>query len=480
MRKPRDSRSFGEFDFVKRFRLSEQIIEQIDLEGDLRVALIFPNTYTVAASSLGFNLVYKWFNKLPRVRCERFFLHRDFQKFYSLETQTPIDEFPIWAFVMHFENDFLNVLWLLRKKRVPIFNNLRRSFDPLIVFGGALTYTDLPIFRFVADVILHGDFEAMLEDLQEVFVYENRDRLIEKISHLDFATVPINNKAHKKVAASQDMNVLVPSSPLISSKGEFANRLLIEIERGCPWNCNFCMMGALKKPVRFLNPQVLKKLLSSSKSVGLIASNVTDYPWLHELIPWFEQRKLRLSFSSLRLDRLDEDFLRLLRMNQQSFTIAPESFSSKIRGILGKNLTDQQILEALLKAKKTGFDEVKIYMIYGLDEESEKELNEISDFINSIKKMGYKKIKLSFNPLVPKRGTRMEFRKMQDVKILKNKIRVIRTLFGHSAQVTFESIQASYLQYLINSADENNSVELIEKLDRTANGSMQISRSDLF
>lgn len=94
--------------------------------------------------------------------------------------------------------------------------------------------------------------------------------------------------------------------------------------------------------------------------------------------------------------------------------------------------------------------------------------------------MGYKNIKLSFNPLVPKRGTRMEFRKMQDVKVLKNKIRIIRTLVGHSAQVTFESIQASYLQYLINSADENNSVELIEKLDRTANGSMQISQSDLF
>ncbi len=463
MRKPRDRRSFDEFDTVRKFKSSEKLIEQVNLEGDLRVALIFPNAYEIAASSLGFNLVWKLFNRLPKVRCERFFLHRNFHKFYSLDTQTPLDEFPIWAFVMHFENDLLNVIWLLKTKAVPVFNTERRAFDPLIVFGGALTYTDIPILKAVADVILHGDFEAMLQDLQESLSYDNRERLIEKISKLDFATVPICKTTRKKIAVFDDINAMVPSSPLICSKGEFANRLLVEIERGCPHSCSFCMMGKSKKPVRFLDPEILKEKLNGSDFAGLIASNVTDYPWLDEIIPWFEEKKMRVSFSSLRLDRLNERFLRFLKKNQQSFTIAPESFSEKIRKILGKNFTDQQILQTLLQARKVGFEEVKMYMIYGLDEETDQELKQIADFVDIIAKMGYKQIKLSFNPLVPKRGTKMESRKMQDLKTLRNKMKIIRKFAGKNVTMTFESLKMSHIQYMINSANEDESHELIEK-----------------
>lgn len=465
LRRPRDTKSFGEFHVVRKFKSSERIVEHINLEGDLRVALIFPNTYEVAISSLGFNLVWKWFNRISQVRCERFFLDKNFNKFYSLDTQTPLDEFPIWAFVMHFENDFLNVLWLLKKKAIPVFNMQRRNFDPLIVFGGALTYVDLPIFSVVADVILHGDFEAMIEDLQEVLMYENREKLIEKISQLDFATVPVCKKMRKSIAIFDNIYSLIPSSPLICSKGEFANRLLIEIERGCPWGCNFCMMGALKKPVRFLDPHTLKEALKDHNSAGLIASNVTDYPWLDEMIPWFEERKLQVSFSSLRLDRLNENFLKFLKKNQQSFTIAPESLSNKIRKVLGKNFTDQQILDALLQARKVGFEEVKMYIIYGLDEESDQDLSQIKDFANMIREMGYKQIKFSLNPLVPKRGTKMASYKMQDLKILKDKMKMIKKLVGQNAKVVFESITAAYLQYLINSADEYNCYELVQKLE---------------
>ncbi len=479
MRRPRDRKSYGEFYIVKEFKSTERTVEDINLEGDLRVALIFPNTYEVAASSLGFNLVWKWFNKISQVRCERFFFDKTFDKFYSLDTQTPLDEFPVWAFIMHFENDLLNVLWLLKKKAVPVFNTERRNFDPLIIFGGALTYTDLPIFNAIADVILHGDFEAMMKDLQEVLAYESRERLVEKISRLDFASVPVLRKDPRTVALSDNINFLVPSSPLICTKGEFANRLLVEIERGCPWNCNFCMMGALKKPVRFLDPQILKEILKDHRFVGLIASNVTDYPWLDEIIPWFEKQKIQLSFSSLRLDKLNENFLRFLKKNQQSFTIAPESLSSRIRKILGKNFTDEQILDVLLRARRIGFDEVKMYMIYGLDEENDQDLNQIADFVNEVRRMGYKQIKLSFNPLVPKRGTKMEVRKMQDLKILKDKMKVIKRLLSRNAKVLFENLTASYLQYRINSADEYNSCELIQRLeDLSMNNNLMRSSLD--
>ncbi|MEJ5229174.1 MAG: radical SAM protein [Pseudothermotoga sp.] len=468
MRSPRDRRSFDELQTVKQLKSSEKTIEEIDLEGDLRVALIFPNTYEVASSSLGFNLVWKLFNRLHRVRCERFFIQRDFQKFYSLDSFTPLDEFPIWAFTMHFENDLMNVIWLFNKKGIPLLNTERRDFDPLIIFGGALTYTDLPIFRAIADVILHGDFEAMLSDLDEVFVHQDREKILEKISQIDFATVPTKQKVAKKNAFFQDINMLVPISPVISTKGEFSDRVLIEIERGCLWNCSFCMMGASKKPVRFVHPQLLKDILQNFQFIGLIASNVTDYPWLDQIIPWFEEKKMKVSFSSLRLDRLDERFLKFLRSNQQSLTIAPESFNEKIRMKLEKRFTNQQIEDALLLGRKAGFDSIKLYMIYGFEEETEEDFKQIAEYAKQIKKMGYKQVKFSFNPLVPKRGTRMQFSTMQEIDLLKKKARIIKKLVGENAKVVFEDIKSSYLQFLINSATESNSFELLKKLSEYA------------
>ncbi|MGJ8454097.1 B12-binding domain-containing radical SAM protein [Pseudothermotoga sp. U03pept] len=468
MRSPRDKRSFDEFQTIKQLKSSERTVEEIDLEGDLRVALIFPNTYEVASSSLGFNLVWKLFNRLHRVRCERFFIQRGFQKFYSLDSLTPLDEFSIWAFAMNFENDLMNVLWLLNKKGIPLFNTERRRFDPLIIFGGALTYTDLPIFKTIADVVLHGDFEAMLQDLDEVFVCQDREKILEKISQIDFATVPTRRKTATKNAFFQDINLLVPMNPVISTKGEFSDRMLIEIERGCLWNCSFCMMGALKKPVRFVEPQVLKNMLQNFRFVGLIASNVTDYPWLDQLLPWFEEKKIKVSFSSLRLDRLNERFLKFLRLNQQSLTIAPESFNEKIRMKLEKRFTNQQIEDALLLGKKVGFDSIKLYMIYGFEEETEEDFKQISEYAKQMKKMGYKQVKFSFNPLVPKRGTKMQSSRMQDIDLLKKKARIIKKFIGENAKVVFEDIGSSYIQFLINSATESNSFELLRKLSEYA------------
>lgn len=465
MRRPRDAKDLKELNTVKFLRESETHIEEVEPKGDLMIALVFPNSYDVATSNLGYSLVWKYLNQLRHVRCERFFFDESFQKFYSLDTQTPIDQFQIWAFVLHFENDFLNVLKILLKKSVPLKSVRRSDFHPIVVFGGALCYTDLPVLKRVADVILHGDIEPMLEHLDRVLRPGARKKILESFATLPFASVPVLSKNFEEISFCQSLDDFPPVSPLITTRGEFANKLLVELERGCIHRCSFCMMGKLKKPVRFLSLQKLEEILGTHESVGLIASNVTDYPWLNQLIDLLELKGTFVSVSSLRLDRLTERFLSFLRKHQESITIAPESASNKIREILKKDLTDVQIERALHLAKNAGFDEIKMYFMFGFDEETEQDLSAIGDLARHVLELGFKKVKLSINPFVPKRGTELEKKRMQDVKTLQKKMAIISSSVPKAVKVLFESLRESQIQYVVNSLNDDASERLIDEIE---------------
>lgn len=465
MRRPRDAKDLKELNSIKLLRGSETHIEKVETKGDLMIALVFPNSYDVAASNLGYNLVWKYLNQLRHVRCERFFFDENFQKFYSLDTQTPIDQFQIWAFVLHFENDLLNVLKILLKKSVPLKSVRRSDFHPIVLFGGALCYTDLPVLKKIADVVLHGDIEPMLEGLDRVLRPGGRKKILEGFATLPFSSVPALSKNFEEVSFCHNLDDFPPVSPLITARGEFAGKLLVELERGCIHRCSFCMMGKLKKPARFLSLEKLGEILDTHGSVGLIASNVTDYPSLDRLIDLLEMKRNLVSVSSLRLDRLTERFLNFLRKHQESITIAPESASSKIREILKKDLTDAQIERALHLAKNAGFDEIKMYFMFGLDEETEQDLSAIGDLARHALELGFKKVKLSINPFVPKRGTELEKRRMQDAKTLQRKMTIISSSVPKAAKVTFESLRESQIQYAVNNLNDDASERLIDEVE---------------
>lgn len=465
MRRPRDAKDLKELNSIKLLRGSETHIEKVETKGDLMIALVFPNSYDVAASNLGYNLVWKYLNQLRHVRCERFFFDENFQKFYSLDTQTPIDQFQIWAFVLHFENDLLNVLKILLKKSVPLKSVRRSDFHPIVLFGGALCYTDLPVLKKIADVVLHGDIEPMLEGLDRVLRPGGRKKILEGFATLPFSSVPALSKNFEEVSFCHNLDDFPPVSPLITARGEFAGKLLVELERGCIHRCSFCMMGKLKKPARFLSLEKLGEILDTHGSVGLIASNVTDYPSLDRLIDLLEMKRNLVSVSSLRLDRLTERFLNFLRKHQESITIAPESASDKIREILKKDLTDAQIERALHLAKNAGFDEIKMYFMFGLDEETEQDLSAIGDLARHALELGFKKVKLSINPFVPKRGTELEKRRMQDAKTLQRKMTIISSSVPKAAKVTFESLRESQIQYAINNLNDDASERLIDEVE---------------
>jgi radical SAM superfamily enzyme YgiQ (UPF0313 family) len=467
LRRPRDSRDLKEQNLVARLKAGEKYVEKIETKGDLMVALVYPNGYELAASNLGFNLVWKYLNQLERVRCERFFFDESFERFYSIDSLTPIDQFTIWAFSFHFENDIVNVMKLLLRKSVPLRNIDRSQSHPIILFGGALCYTELPLLKVLADVILHGDIESMLVQLDRVLRPAVRSELLQSFIDLPFTTVPLYGKKYQVVSQCHDLDFFVPACPLVPERGEFAHKLLVEIERGCIHRCAYCMMGKLKKPARFLSLEKFPEILQRHDSVGLIASNVTDYPWLDELVDVLEESGISVSVSSLRMDRLDEKFLRFLRKHQNSFTVALESASERLRNILKKDLTDAQVERAFKLARKTNFEEVKVYFMFGFEEESEQDLMAIGDVARYLLELGFKTVKFSINPFIPKRGTEFEKRTMQDEKILRQKMKIISSSLPARVKVDFESLRHSRVQFFINRMDEDLAEELLLKAQQS-------------
>lgn len=470
MRRPRDSKDLKEQSIVAQLRAGEKYIEEVNMRGDVMVALIYPNTYELAVSSLGFNLAWKYLNQLKQVRCERFVYDESFERFYSLDSRTPIDQFKVWAFSLHFENDLLNVVKLLLKKAVPLKNLDRTDLHPVVLFGGALTYVDLPLILKIADVILHGDIEPMLPHLEEAFQNIDRSSFLNVFVKFPFASVPALGKGYEGISQCRELDLYVPASPVVPSRGDFAGRLLIEIERGCIHRCAYCMMGKLKKPARFLSLEKISDVLHRHNSVGLIASNVTDYPWLDELIDLLERSNVSVSVSSLRLDRLSERFLNFLKRHQNSFTVALESASERLRNVLKKDLSDVQIEKALLMARKAGFEEIKVYFMFGFDEETEHDLRAIGDVARHLLELGFRAVKFSINPFVPKRGTEMGERHMQDEKTLKEKMKMISSSLPKEVKTTFESLKQSKIQYIINSMDEDSAENFLMHAQHSGEG----------
>ncbi|MCD6550900.1 radical SAM protein, partial [Thermotoga sp.] len=429
MRKPRRPQDFLEYEKVLGFRRKEEQIENLKLEGDIRVALIVPNDYKIAVSGLAFHYVQKLLSRHPRIRCERFFYDESFEKFYSLDSQTPLDEFPIWLFSVSFENDFLNLLDVLKRKGIPLLWKDREEHHPLVVVGGAVTYLNTEFLLPVADAVYYGELEKYLEKFVEALTRERKEDILKLLVEIPSVNVPSLGKEHSEIATCVNINEFLPHTPVVPNAGVFPGKLLVELGRGCIRRCAFCIFGKSLKPARFVRPDRFESLVRKIpwKEYGLISATITDYPWLDELLDVVERYRLKISVSSLRLDRLSDRLLKVLKESgQRSFTIAPEAGSQRIRDILKKDITDEQIEIALKMARNIGFDRIKMYFIYGLEEETEEDLKAFRKIGDLALQMGYREIHMSFNPLIPKPGTDFEKRKMEPVGVLRKKEKFLK------------------------------------------------------
>jgi radical SAM superfamily enzyme YgiQ (UPF0313 family) len=346
----------------------------------LRVALAFPNTYWVGMSNLGFQTVYRLFNAEPDIVCERIFLPpkqelRDLlasnAPLLTLESQTPVGEFDVLAFSVSFEWDYVNVLTLMRLAGIPRYAAERTDRHPLVVIGGAVTFVNPEPLAPFADVIAAGEGEVLVPSLQRAcFSASGRADLLRLLSqergfyvpsfyepqHADDGTltgyrpvagtdapVPVRKAAVKTTDALDP-----PATSIFTPDTEFGSRFLVEVVRGCANLCRFCWAGYNYLPVRSFPADRILQLAEAaraySRRVGLVSIALCDHPEIDRILARLSEMGYAISPASLRLDDLTESIVRVLRASgERTITIAPETGSDRLRRVINKTVTNDEI-----------------------------------------------------------------------------------------------------------------------------------------
>jgi len=469
--------------------------------GRLRIALAFPNTYWVGMSNLGFQTVYRLFNAEPDIVCERFFLppkqelaelSQAHAPLVTLESQTPVGEFDVIAFSVSFEWDYVNVLTLLRLAGVPRYAAERTNRHPLVVIGGAVTFVNPEPLAPFADVIAAGEGEALIPALRGALTAAaSRSDLLRQLSESrgfyvpsfyepqyaadgTLATYAITPAATapmpvRKAALKTTEAVDPPATSIFTPDTEFGSRLLVEIVRGCANLCRFCWAGYNYLPVRAFPADRILQLAAAARAhanrAGLVSIALCDHPEIDRILARLHEMGYGISPASLRLDDLTESIVRVLRASgERTITIAPETGSDRLRRVINKTVTNDEILERAELVFANGIENLKLYYMIGLPTETDDDLVAIRDLTIELRARMLKharprghvgRIIGSVNPLVPKPGTAYQWLSMERDTLVDKKIKRLRTLVADLDNVYFniKSERHSYYQALLSLGD---------------------------
>lgn len=422
-------------------------------KGRLPVALLYPNSYSIGVSSLGFQLVYSLLNSFDNVVCERFFLPETGAPLRSFETQRPLHDFPLIFYSISFEHDYLNIARLLLAADIPLFardrtDDLISADNPLVIGGGVATFMNPEPLAPFTDLFLLGEAEGILPALFSLFdtclAQEKRAELLLHFqkelvgAYVPSLYTPVYDKETgqqsgvKREASgipSRISKVIVSAtekaahSQLLSPKAEFSNLFVTELGRGCSRGCRFCAAGFIYRPPRLWDADAVIKGLEERgdtvKRIGLLGMEMADEQELKSLSSYLLDSGCSLSFSSLRADRISGPLLELLgSSNLKSVAIAPDGASERLRRIINKNLTEEDILLAAERLVAAGLYKLKLYLMIGLPDETYEDLQEMITLIKKIKErmapVGKERGRLcettlSVNSFAPKPWTPFQF-----------------------------------------------------------------------
>jgi len=452
-----------------------------DYSDKLRVCLSFPDNYEVGMSHLGIKILYENLNRSPLIYAERFFMPwpdaidkmgRDI--FVSLESKTPLKEFDILGFSVQYELSYSNILSILLNAGIPAESHLRND-GPVVIAGGPCVYNPKPLEKFI-DVFFIGEMDHVFTEICEEYSgkkFASRRERLEFFDLFDFTYVPSVNPSKRVVKEvykgfKDDITVDSPVVPLIPA---VQDRVVSEISRGCSRGCRFCQAGMIYRPVRERDvDDIVENILNQLKKTGyetasLLSLSAADYSCLEDLLVRLsdivKNSHTSLSLPSLRADKIEDYIFReLSRVRKSGFTIAPEAGSERMRRIINKNLSEDEIIAAVKAAADNGWKTAKLYFMIGLPFETEEDVLAIAALVRKIKgsirgKSGVA-VSVSIANFIPKPFTPFQWWPQNSTEELTYKQNILKSEFRKmKIKYSFHDIYQSVIEAAISKGDKS-------------------------
>ena len=466
-------------------------------EVDIRFAMCFPDVYEIGMSHLGIQILYDMFNRREDTWCERVYspwpdldaiMRKENIPLFALESQDNIKDFDFLGITIQYEMCYTNILQILDLSQIPLHASDRSEDDPIVMGGGPCAYNPEPLAKFF-DIFYIGEGETVFDELLDEYkIWKNseksRKEFLEKAAEIPGLYVPAfydaeynedgtlaafhpNNEHAKETIDKQVVmdfvNVCYPKKPVVPFIKATQDRVTLEIQRGCIRGCRFCQAGMIYRPTREKNVAFLKEtakeMLESTghEEISLSSLSSSDYSKLPELIDFLieecSERNVNISLPSLRIDAFSLDVMSKVQdIKKSSLTFAPEAGTQRMRNVINKGLTQEDILNGSFKAFQGGWSRVKLYFMLGLPTETEEDMKGIAHLAEEVAKKYYEipkdqrhgrcQIVVSTSFFVPKPFTPFQWASMckkeeylERAKIVKSEIR---------AQLNQKSIKYNY------------------------------------
>ena len=375
---------------------------------DIRLAFCFPDTYEIGMSNLGMKILYHTMNSLDYVWCERVFapwsdmyalMKQENIPLYALESGDPLSEFDAIAFSIGYEMAFTTVLDMIDMAGLPLRSEDRKDLFPLVFAGGNGIINPEPVAPFL-DLCVIGEGEEMNNELLSLLrtaKLENwsKKEFLQKAVDIEGVYVPsMHNRVKKRIVKDLD-SAPFPTNPVVPSTEVVHDRVNLELFRGCVRGCRFCQAGHIYRPIRAKKPETLiKQGIETLKNTGyedvtLLSLSSSDYkdlnPLIDGLLEYCEERSIGISLPSLRADNFSMEIMeKLQRVRKSGLTFAVEGGSQRLRNVINKNVTEEDLLNTCRIAFQGGWNSIKLYYMLGLPTETDEDIIGIAQMANEV------------------------------------------------------------------------------------------------